>query len=103
MFSSCPLGDIGYFVPVLRILDVDPGSDFFLSRIQGSLVYWFPDPDPHPRISVFLSPDPGYWLLIFFIPIKAPDQNPESGSATLFCIRSLDWVVRVLILERQYD
>jgi hypothetical protein len=44
---------------VLRIRDVYPGSKFFHhgSWIHGQIDYgsWIPDPDPHQRISIFLT------------------------------------------------
>jgi hypothetical protein len=43
-----------HFVAVLRIREVYPGSEFFLSRIQGQRIR-IPDSDPHQRITVILT------------------------------------------------
>ncbi len=77
-----------YQDPVLRIWDVYPGSEFFLSRIRNKEFKYFnpkkmvskpseiwsglfiPDPDPD-----FLTiPDPGSWGV---------KKGPDSGSVTL--------------------
>ncbi len=88
------LGDIGYFVQVLRIQDVHPGSpDIFITRIRGWL---FPGSGfASKNLSIFIPGsrilDPGSGFFPSRIRIPDPgvknstgSRSPESGSATLF-------------------
>jgi hypothetical protein len=62
---------------VLRIRDVDPGSDFFH---PGSRVDKIPDPDVHQRIKGFPDPDVHQRISSDFFSIPDPGVKKSSGS-----------------------
>jgi hypothetical protein len=71
-----------YLLLVLRIRDIYSGYGFFLSLIPGSEFFPSRIPNLHQRM---FTPDHDFYPSRILDPVvkKAPDPDPESGSATL--------------------